>query len=56
MMVLAFALVFGSGLALGTALSVVSPEASLCLLLVAFGSWERAQAAKARWKKRWSRW
>ncbi len=53
--ILAAALVFASGLAFGLALAVVTPEAGLCLLLMAFGSLERWQRGKAR-VRRWFRW
>lgn len=53
--ILAGALVFASGLAFGLALAVVTPEAGLCLLLMAFGSLERWQRGKAR-VRRWFRW
>ena len=46
--ILAAILVFASGLAFGLALAVVTPEAGLCLLLMAFGSLERWQRGKAR--------
>lgn len=46
--ILAGLLIFGSGLAMGTAFVLVSPEGALCLLMVAFGTWERWEKFRAR--------
>lgn len=53
--ILAAILVFASGLAFGLALAVVTPEAGLCFLLMAFGSLDRWQRGKDR-MRRWLRW
>lgn len=53
--IIAGVFLFASGLAFGLALAVITPEAGLCLLLMAFGSLERWQRGKAR-VRRWFRW